>query len=388
MSSDCDKNISGYKISLVIILIITVLLSGFCAVWTFIGLKSEANDHEKELNDITAKIKGYYSSAFPDRTASSSFIDGDSDGEESIPTITASEMLSELMSETHNLSTARTALQTKNDEIRASKARIDEDLEALRKSFKQSFRQEISNEAFLRLKNDLDSLNQRITSYETEKKRIENDYQQLTSKIKTLELLINDLFLSCGGRDANLSNTQKVQFIKEFLSQQRNKIQTLETEKREQERQIPPTKKDTPKKTVSKNAHHLLFDPSLCQVRCSVKTKNGNFSSGTTSVTDVEFVFQEQIEYEYDAKRQRVSCFYYKTRPLQYFVAKQYIKDGYVNTTTDPLKVRTSTRMEEHNVFLLLPSGARVQQKMNRDVEDGWMEIQIPTDDIFFIIEQ
>lgn len=285
MKSDCEK-INGYKTSLVIILIISVLLSGFCTVWTF----KKLNNRETELNDIIDNIKGYHPSTYRNDVT---------DEDDKTSTKTASEMFIDLM-------------------------------------------------------------------------------QIHKSEINTLEEQIHDLFVFSGRTDTHLSSAQKIQVIKEILSRQRKKTQTLETEKRKQERRIPiPQQRETSTKKILKSPNHL-------HVRCNVK----NNSSTNAGEANVEFVFQEQIEYEYDAKSQRVSCFYYNARPLQFFVAKEYIKDGYVNTKTDPLQVRTSMKKDEHNVFLKLPSGARVQQITNREVEDGWMEIRIPTEDIFFIIEQ
>ena len=390
MHPNDEMALKNKRVYLYFFLIVILILAGLCCVWALGSIYSSFTEKSEQLTKIEEQFSQYYHKRFP--------LNEDTENP-----LTFDEMLKKIIQDDDSISSNAQRLRNEKNNISRAQFKVKEEKEKLWKEitclqgfFMKNFDQNLDKQGIAAIKNRIGDLEARVRKLQSQYQTLAEEEQNIRRLLNTYRENIFSLYVSLGGRGKPDTN-DRINFIKAKVKEFNRGVQS------------PPKTFSSPQKTsqtqlLTVPAKELLSKKQTSPRKCLRELKYKVIYHGE-QMTQKYFGLSEKMEiikldincdrhnpnlYEVIINGNSITQLYNtqtKERIHFYVYEKRISKDDIVNYENNELHVRTSPS-KTGEIFMTLPSGVKIQRAKNNSQHIEWIEIEFPTKEMYFVLEQ
>ena len=379
MHPNDEMALKNKRVYLYFFLIVILILAGLCCVWALGSIYSSFTEKSEQLTKIEEQFSQYYHKRFP--------LNEDTENP-----LTFDEMLKKIIQDDDSISSNAQRLQNEKINISRVQFRIKEEKEKLLEEitylqgfFKKNFNRNLDKQSIIAIKNRILNLETRVRELQSQYQTLAEEEQNIRRLLNTYRENISSLYVSFGGRGKHETNDQ-INFIKAKIKELNRGVQSPpaphKTSKVQSQtvpaKKLPLKKKTPPRKRLNEFRYRIEYRHFFSEDELEYETIK--IGCDRHDPTQYEVVYENKsITQLYDAQtKERIHFYVYE---------KRISKDDIVNSENNELHVRTSPS-KTGEIFMTLPSGVKIQRAKKNSQHIEWIEIEFPTKEMYFVVEQ
>ena len=367
-------------------LVVVLILAGLCGVWALGSIYSSFTEKSEQLSKIEEQFSKYYHKRFPLN-------------ENTENPLTFDEMLNEIIQDDNSISSSAQRLRNEKNNISRAQFKVKEEKEKLLDEitylqgfFKKNFNRNLDEQGIAAIKNRILNLETRVCELQSQYQTLAKEEQNIRRLLNTYRENISSLYVSLGGRGKHDTNDQ-INFIKAKVKELNRGVQpppkpfsTPPEASQVQSQTVPaknlPSKKQNPPRKKLRELKYKVIYHGEQMTKRSEKMEiiklDINCDGHDPNLYEV-IINDNSITQLYNTQtKERIHFYVYE---------KRISEDNIVNYENDELHVRTSPS-RSGEIFMTLPSGVKIKRAEKNSQHIEWIEIEFPTKEMYFVLEQ